>query len=145
MSHDAESEQKAGLGAGRELDALIAEKVMGWTLIKITPEQGRELLNMESGYSAAARVHLVTCHLEGVWGQPDGSITRDLPLYSTDIAAAWEVVGELLKKHWYLRIECHQGRWFVWYDNQNEADDLAEAEAAPLAICLAALKATGNK
>jgi len=56
--------------------------------------------------------------------------------YSTDIAAAWEVVEELDLSMYPLA--CTVG-WRFEFD-RNEG---AEAETAPLAICLAALKAKG--
>lgn len=102
------------LKPGRELDALIAEKVMGWK----PPE-------FIDGVS-----------LERRWKNDRGEFDS-LPRYSTDIAAAWEVVekiGLIIGKN-----------GPVW-----DAQDLwdlpvyfASADTAPHAICLAALKAVG--
>ncbi len=93
------------LEAGPELDALVAEKVMG----------------MEP---------------DGPWAPPK---------YSTDIAAAWEVlmvlvgripepIGIIIDK---------QGQFFVVKGEQCDLEDVASASTAPLAICRAALKAVG--
>ena len=62
--------------------------------------------------------------------------TEPTAFYSTDIAAAWEVVEELDLSMYPLA--CTVG-WRFEFD-RNEG---AEAETAPLAICLAALKAKG--
>lgn len=107
--------------AGRELDRLIAEKVMHLPNIR----------NWDCGY---------------VYGPEHG---EDVPRYSTDIAAAWQVVEKLTKsENIDLEIipsafhnECSVSVGFL--------DDCGDAcgpfyfteESAPHAICLAALKA----
>lgn len=88
--------------AGRELDALIAEKIMG---------QDYSLNSLEGSL-----------------------VLKDPPHYSTNIAAAWEVV-EKLGPDWDL-ISMEQG-WIASVGSSERA----RAETAPLAICLAALKA----
>jgi hypothetical protein len=60
-----------------------------------------------------------------------------VPDYSTDIAAAWLVVEALLARGIYVCVEYASGRWNCWAGTVN-----VHAETAPLAICLAALKAT---
>lgn len=131
------------LKAGRELDALVAEKVMGW-----------EVCNSERG--APPRK---------TWDKNTIAMSCPIPHYSTDIAAAWEVLckfkrnnpwecGDILlvwgnygedgapkaphgqicypqKLAWLCRIENEKGEY------------VGIAESAPLAICLAALKAVG--
>ena len=128
--------------AGRELDALIAEKVMGDRLIKRGKWRGY--------WDCGRGMH---------YSDEDGG-----PLhYSTDIAAAWRVVEKLhgginpadVGAYQYLTLTCvgaYHDRWAAsfdfnlshdWYD----ADVLpmcpfAARDATPmLAICLAALKA----
>lgn len=109
------------LKAGRELDALIAEKVMGLTVewwngevYSITVEEGHER-----------------------------SSSHVLP-YSDNIAAAWEVVEKLdnrnvvAKEMGVLRFTINR------YDDGYTARFFsvgATADTAPLAICLAALQA----
>lgn len=80
----------------------------------------------------------------------DGPVVDDgrlstCPRYSTDIAAAWEVVEALAAR--YLEVEVHQGsaspqRWCI-VRNALQSGYLAEgsADTAPLAICRAALSA----
>lgn len=72
--------------AGREMNALIAEKAMGWTVF-YGEYKGYELFDDEvaQGYPPKE--------------EADG-VPFEIPYYSTDIAAAWEVV-EILGKHGY--------------------------------------------
>ena len=111
--------------AGRELDALIAEKVMGWKVDRIVEHNnttGDELL-----------------HIFG----PD-----KFPHYSTQIADAWLVVEKLGKDDWTYTIvgnssynRCDLRKWL---SHNNWAHLYSDADTAPLAICLAALKAVGG-
>ena len=117
----------------RELDALVAEKVMGWQDARAFfpwPESGVMLDN----YAMMP---------------PYGGAIRDIahvPCYSTDIAAAWEVVEKL---------DGGGERKTFWWTITSPGDDTmysarivegsveiayAIAPAAPEAICLAALK-----
>lgn len=76
----------------------------------------------------------------------DGS----LPAYSTDIAAAWEVVEKLTSttKQWF-RFEQHSTGSEAVFEVSGAGDAdfevKAEAEDAPLAICLAALNAVRQR
>lgn len=98
--------------AGRELDALVAEEVMG-----LDPEWHKQV--------------------------PVGRVT---PCYSTDIAAAWEVVEKLCREERYPTVQFAvnvDGKQAWWCSLVNPADVEVHAPAAPLAVCLAALKAVG--
>ena len=112
--------------AGRALDAIIAEKVMGLT------------------------------EKDWPWDyRTDGMASRSgqmPPPYSTSIAAAWEVVEKFQvagNKVW-VHLSRHAGIHvhIALYLNNNASfahhDVAAEADTAPLAICLAALKAVGH-
>lgn len=110
----------------RELDVLIAEKVMGWT--EIEPDDRDAFIGIEPR---------------------EGACFWAVPYYSTDIAAAWQVVDKL--KHFTLRRKGDS--WTVEYrDCQNPMDHMVvndccasmTAETAPLAICLAALRSVGH-
>lgn len=98
---------------GRELDALIAEKVMG--------------MNVQHGR---------------VWSQ-EGKCLRetDLPSYSTDIAAAWEVVEKLK-----LGLLPDGDKWIAGQADRAglETSNLCWGDTAPHAICLAALNAVSQ-
>lgn len=108
---------------GRELDALIAEKVMGFKGLRfqtINPSFPPDLLGSKLDYFGGAEVHIMN--------------------YSTDIAAAFEVIGALQLRQFDLRM----GFTFtsiVWMDFQNGKEVRAEGETPMHAICLAALKA----
>ena len=124
------------MNAGRELDALVAEKVMG--------------LNFPDNYLEA----------EKRWVNLDPTpadciiMMNVIPHYSTQIADAWRVVEKLLP-HFrleYYDAEAVEGHtdytdttgWHCdfWLDSGHGC---AEAGAtAPLAICLAALKAVDD-
>jgi hypothetical protein len=78
----------------------------------------------------------------------------ELPPYSTDIAAAWEVVEKLKTLRDDLKIELssgseHPNEWEVavsWYEQPEDGIHgpfYFTAPTAPHAICLAALKAVG--
>src|SRR3990172_8418422 len=71
-------EQIDALPAGRELDALVAEKVMGWTITAWA--SGEPWGNREIFEPSGRGPHRKAAHV---------------PTYSTDIAAAWEVVQKL--------------------------------------------------
>ena len=66
------------LKVGRELDALVAEKVMGWTNIT-----------------------------DDFWGCPVRNRASMVPIhkYSTNITAAWEVVSKLKSLEFFIGID----------------------------------------
>ena len=110
--------------AGRPLDALIADKVMR--------------LYVDAHVMYAAHCPDTNC----CDGEP-------IPEYSTDIAAAWLVVETLQSGPHYkfVHIAVYDGQWSCW--TEHVAGDppigLCSADTAPLAICLAALKAVGQQ
>jgi len=112
----------------RERDALVAEKVMGWTNIRWDAGTTwmRDCLDAWIG--------------EPPEGEPYNNWPESLYEFTTDISAAWQVVekGQLDHLGWnafYKAWDCDvtikgkMGR--------------ARADTAPLAISLAALNATG--
>lgn len=100
--------------AGREFDALIAEKVMG---------KGETWFGTFSNGS-------------------ERTIPR-LPHYSTDIAAAWLLVDKLTGPKVNLILERDwDGVYYSRFSSAGASDeDFCSADTAPLAICRAALKA----
>ncbi len=128
------------MNPGRELDALVAEKVMEMEYREWKP------------YCAPAGWYAKTappCNDRNDKGEAidHPSYQYDLPLYSTDIAAAWAVVEKLRKSHGIAiavyedgstRVELSQDRLSHHPNNIFEG-----ATTAPHAICLAALKACG--
>jgi hypothetical protein len=117
--------------AGPELDALVAEKVMGWSVCD-TADGGKA----------------------GIAPRQTCSAVR-VPPYSTDISAAWQVVERLCTTYPGLGVGGPFANRFVLEVPNNEPlackarfchqghVNEAGGEAAPLAICRAALKAVG--
>jgi hypothetical protein len=101
---------------GRELDALVAEKVTGW------PAARDAKAISETGY----------------WTAGDERFIHGLPAYSTEIAAAWQVVEKLIATGDWCDFELDYEPTLLWC-----CGGKTYAPTAPHAICLAALKAAG--
>jgi hypothetical protein len=108
------------LQAGPELDALVATQVVGW-----------------SG---------VTVHAWATTGIPPGEGGLrgvEIPRYSTDLAAAWEVVEFLRKEGFDFDCFCSSTKLQEGWSEAVFTDQIdsvqAKAETLPLAICRAAL------
>lgn len=111
---------------GTELNALVAEKVMEWK---------REGDWFEVPY-----------WISGGTFQAHADAFR----FSTEIASAWQVVEKMREFGWFFYMDNgSQGDSFfvTFHEGKDFSDDgcsaSAEAPTAPLAICLAALKALG--
>lgn len=107
--------------AGRELDATIAERVMGWT--RVDPNRSADPIY--SGFD----------HDFGL---------IDLPKFSTDIGDAWQVVENIARRGW--KMDVQNRFWPTWgahvhFPAPNYAHVFETADSAPLAICKAALQA----
>lgn len=128
---------------GRELDLVVAEKVMGCSL--------------EKGASPIGIPH-ITC---GCPGYPHRDFTKFAPSikpFSTDIASAWDVaqrIADLDEDNQFVihvspakHQECEVEIKF-WDYSEDPADPVLAGpifilgKTAPHAICLAALKAVG--
>lgn len=127
--------------AGRECDALVAEKVMGYTLsdLSLPAYPKYKLFDIESGEFSG--------------------YVKEVPHYSTDIAAAWEVVERMpipfkLEKCWEKAYQIGPEGWSACWCTDADCEgcnensrctngDDAWAETAPLAICRCALKVAG--
>jgi hypothetical protein len=72
-----------------------------------------------------------------------------LPKYSTDIKDAWQVVEKLRDRYVYIDLTNNDDLYCCelmeqdWENESRYFTYYADAETAPLAICLAALKAVG--
>lgn len=125
--------------AGHEMDVLVAEKVLGWNQIQYYDDR---LL----GLPPEAMV---------MWG--DDVIPHLLPVlsYSSDIAAAWQIVEKLANEGYITSVgwgpgcdgRCYASIQIIL--DRNLAADLVlnnpremdgRGETVPLAICRAALK-----
>jgi len=126
------------MNAGRELDALVAEKVMGW----------RDVTDRR--------------HNDGKWTglydvDDSHSVIDDLPYYSIDISAAWQVVSrmralgyELDLHHKHLNCygkpdpRCTHTHAIFRGNTRDKTHDGGALETDPAhAICRAALRACG--
>lgn len=152
------------MDAGCELDALVAEKVMGWVRVgadwHIKPHHRPSLDRPGEVFDEwdakgphdflippGAGIH----HRQGVsfcGCEYDGEI----PPYSTSIQAAWQVVEKMEKDGMPLALqspgsvdisECYYefNKWTAHFGSKLGSD--RAANAAPFAICLAALAAVG--
>lgn len=132
--------------AGRELDAIVAERGMcaTWTP---SDDVARDICEM-CGFA----IPIETLSLGRVvfaWRHEDGSLTpRDnMPAYSTDIAAAWLVVELMRADGWQFDLGSNdESEWYAEFVRvirgpRAAIGGLHTNESAPLAICLAALEA----
>lgn len=105
----------------QELNEAIARK-MGWKLVK-----GNE-----------------RTYWSERWFPPDGDSTKPFPNYSGDIAAAWEIWEFLVKERYDLQLYSSWDRPMTCFQATLKMDSSkqlhAEADTAPMAICLAFLK-----
>lgn len=131
------SDKTTILKPGRELDALIATKVMNDDLWLCRGTQ----VDRGGGWGCS------DCFYSGEWLEEDPfkEHLKEVKYYSTDISAAWEIVDKLLEKDLRLTItHAEKNLWFVFIVkgfNTPLNKDAIEAETAAHAICLAALKA----
>ena len=127
--------------AGREMDALVAEKVMGCTIRWYDSYEGGEETSKVRGCGCNPIKHDTKSDRV-----PDGG---SLAEYSTQIYDAWEVVEKVRQKGILDHIEERNqddGVWVVQFcAKPNDAwwHEHAYGDTVPVAICRAALKATG--
>jgi hypothetical protein len=122
--------------AGRELDTIVAERVMGWI-------NCGQLGNEWGGQWGGCPPY---------WSQY-GDRCLLIPSYSTDIAAAWLVVEKLRTEGLHLQmndtLSAYRARFFtvastVKWDQESADGAYYQFASTPAhAICLAALKALG--
>lgn len=106
-------EQIEAIPAGREMDTLIAEQVLGWTFHPSSFEQAEPSEWRKDGRK--------------IWAAPFTP--------SVNIAAAWQVFDPM-----HLPLEKSQeGTWLVYRPESASIAILGHADTAPLAICRAAL------
>lgn len=119
------------LPAGPELDALVAERVMGWTNCHIGPTY-RKAMGIPPEMLAKQ--------------PPDRTINFPCHHYSQAIGCAWEVVETMERRGLRLCLEHQVQSWVAFFatDDRTPYDDdsiLQEADTAPLSICRASLAA----
>jgi len=115
------------LVAGRELDAMVAEMVMGldvvWSRRSVLGWRGSDIYDQDE-----------PCFN----GDPSGTFA--VPCYSKDILAVLEVVERLRSSQSNFDLTWHGGGWHCNFNTY-----MYYADTAPLAICLAALEAVDAK
>ena len=125
--------QVESMEAGPEMDALVAVRVLRlaaveWGEATPCPECGGEMRY------CGARSRCYNC---SEWRY---SAYRE---YSTEIAAAWEVVGAMAARGVVATLTTadvtRPGVWLAWFISADRRQWFGEGATAPLAICRAAL------
>ncbi|GIQ64900.1 hypothetical protein PACILC2_34680 [Paenibacillus cisolokensis] len=117
--------------AGRDLDALVAEKVMGWDIHSKYTGKFNPGHDLECNY---------TTH--------ESLVVRRVPEFSADISAALEVAIHLQKQGYYVCIDlkaCEETSVGVYEENPAEQIAYAKAQTPSEAICKAALLAVMDR
>ncbi len=106
---------------GRELDALVATVIMGW-------RKDHATVSVMESWNKVTGEHLIDI--------------PELPRYSTEISAAWEVVHKLktLKGIKSEIFSNHGSGWYVQVFRNFQDRVTASSDTFPHAVCLAALK-----
>lgn len=123
----------------RKIDALVAEKVMGWTLSPQGEWHDSAGVYMEWHEHESKHDPCYNCGRSKLWRPTE------------DMMAAWEVLAEM--KHWHPRLSyCDTTMVWSLEWTKPRRDDLKSLvttvdepgfDQLPLVICLAALKARG--
>ena len=140
------------MDAGRELDALVAEKVMGFVAAHIDTDESVKRWHSDEWFAGDADLIAEIRQYRGAGIYSD----HLLPHYSTDIAAAWQVVERMTATHrasvhhyphvnnwWQCVLDIRDNKLRFPVERSHDGDEYANAPTAPHAICLAALKAVG--
>lgn len=135
--------------AGREMDALVAEKVMGWKWtdfhgIPDKPGEWEDHKFLVDGRGWKRAVHWRTKNLL-TWDMHHYLPAAPMPFFSTDIAAAWEVAERMVELGFYWWMASYECGFVLAHvrrkrDRETIADGYG-ASSTPHSICLAALGA----
>jgi hypothetical protein len=136
-------EEILAMPADRELDALVAEKVMGLTGYEFDDTHWYCPTCKAWVHPAQVTFHEVheRCQTPVVsdWCDEEGNV---MPEYSTDISAAWEVVEKIHEKRFLFDASLSVGAGYTvrFYNRDKETFHMAPyIPTAPEAICKAAL------
>ncbi|GAB7057397.1 hypothetical protein JCM16163A_41460 [Paenibacillus sp. YK5] len=117
-------EEILAMPSGRELDVLVAEKVMRGT------------------------AHTYVFNNKTINGMmvpiENGTRISRIPHYSTDISAAWEVVEKMKRNDWVFVINSISEEWTALFYLDRIHEHEVTCNSAPEAICKAALLAIMN-
>jgi hypothetical protein len=113
--------------AGREMDALVAEKVLGC-----------KVENPNGFYKCGCGE---TCRYPHAIDDREGQLYGGLLYFSTDISAAWKLCENFPG----YGVACSRGTCIcrIYLTDDRSSASVGEADTVPLAICRAALKAVG--
>lgn len=144
----------------REINAAIAEHIMGWVWVQHSPQQTQ----LEGYQGENPRWLADPKWIKGLGDDPSWVIVpanMDAPIhvsldilhFSTDISATWQVVSELQQHGLHFSIESTvrgsledlrtKTKHYQWHVSVRGAKAEAREDTAALAICLAALRAVG--
>jgi hypothetical protein len=130
---------------GRELDALIAERVMGWTIISLdilSPEFEKRF-----GVYRFRDSSLIGTRASHNFPRP-----VPIPYYSTEITSAWEIWSKIREMGYWVELKQVRPRNIpsrqeyqceIFSNDFNKSIALTIRSTEPLAICIAALQALG--
>lgn len=150
------NEQIDAMPAGREMDALVAQLVIGWVCGKYYQDLSGGILavcSKERGYLRYGAHQWA--RMQGYQHKEQEFIPCDhFAGYSTDIAAAWMVVDKMREHGWSITVARFKGGPYSQPDISEDWKAVFEShlepftsvgwggDSAPLAICRAALRAT---
>lgn len=129
---------------GRALDASVAEKVMGWKCPRHYQDERGNMKNCGVGGYLKYGAH--------TWARRQFYQRKEQQMvpcdhfdhYSTDITTAWQVVTQMSADGWKFELLQSCGMWYARFRKVNDPKRsglCADADTAPMAICVAALRA----
>lgn len=136
-------EEILAMEPGPELDKLIAEHVMGWSIYRYDKDVPKRCYYMLVDKSFDSVVD------DGSWNagerKTEEEAWKDNRSFSTDISAAWEVVTQLKLNNWEFIIASEDDKIDVtFYWDAHRMEGAIFGGTAPEAICKAALLAVLN-
>lgn len=129
------------VGTLRELDALIGKYLTGETPQTYWEDSHSYLRfdSIEEALTALGDPYFQRCFPDGVRLDNELSEVFEFRAYSSDLSLAWEVVERLSGTVNTLRVRREKNRWAAAFGD----GPTVSASSAPVAICLAALRARG--
>lgn len=116
------------LRSGPEIDVLVAEQIMGWQIETDDPK-----LRKLQGYFSRDE------HRRW-WRAPEGGWHCEPPSYSSDIAAAWQIVENMNSRGQFLFLSQSSEEYKAAFDEPHTiSPHYISEKSVALAICKAAL------
>ena len=130
------------LEAGRELDARVGEQVMNWRWLNFGRSYGGVAMLPPEEWQKYLPEYLANNTVVSCTGNPP----ERLPRFSSDIAAAWAVIEKMREREIMVSVSWGKdGGWWCSIRRTAWPFEGPYADAAPLAICLAALAVSEGK